>query len=88
MTDFEKALRAMAHSKPVTLNELRASGIIGRKYPYDRVVREIDELKDITTENISRIIRSGNWESGKRVGYKKLSTMVKNPKAKEIILSL
>ena len=85
---FEQAVRCAVSCGPITYKQLRESGIIGRKYPYDQVVNAIDALpeEEITEKNINHIIHDGYMWSGKIVGVKKLAKMVKHPKAKEIIL--
>ena len=72
----------------ITQKQIRESGITGRKYPYEQVAQAINALpeSEITEKNINRIIRDGWIWSGRVVGPKKLSNMVTNPKAKEIIL--
>lgn len=75
---------------PITYKQVRESGIIGRKYPYDQVAQAINSLPEteITEKNIGSIIHKGWMWSGKVVGIKKLSKMVINPKAKDIILRI
>lgn len=74
----------------ITLKTLRESGFIGRKYPYDKVVKDLESLKeeDITASNVNSILKSGWIYSGKKPGIKKLAKMVTNPKTKELILKV
>lgn len=71
----------------VTWKQIRESGMKGRKYPYDQVAQAINALPEaeITEKNINRIIRDGWIWSGRVPGPKKLSQMVLNPLAKEIV---
>ena len=86
--ELQTVMNCMVTKGKVTYKQIRESGITGRKYPYDQVAQAINSLQEteITEENINRIIRDGWIWSGRVAGPKKLSSMIKNPKAKEIIL--
>ena len=86
---LQDAMNRCVAAGRVTQKQIRESGITGRKYPYDQVAQAINSLQEteITEENINRIIREGWIWSGRVAGPKKLSSMIKYPKAKEIILS-
>lgn len=87
--EFEQIARMMVNTKPMSLREMRESGLIGRhiKYPYNRVVETLNDLQgnDINEDMVEAIIYSGWLESGKHVGKKKIYGLVKNDKVKEII---
>ena len=86
--ELQAAMNRCVTKGPVTQKQIRESEMTGRKYPYDQVAQAINALpeEEITKKNIDRIIRDGWIWSGRVAGYKKLSQMVKNPKAKEIVL--
>jgi len=87
--EFEQALQRLINSKPMTLNQLREAGLIGRnrKYPYDEVVEALNKMKDkdINEDSVWGIINWGNMRSSMPVGKKKIYGLVKNEKVKETI---